>query len=60
MTTLKKYTSFKALKSNEKSSGTAKLKDNIFSEFEAFLKRLQTEYSNKKKMKADNGRQFNR
>ena len=60
MTTLKKYTSFKALKSNEKSSATARIKDNVFSEFEVFLKRLQTEYSNKKKTKADNGRQFNR
>lgn len=60
MTTLKKYTSFKALKSNEKSSGTSRINDNILTEFEAFLKQLQTEYSNKKKTKADNGRQFNR
>ena len=60
MTTLKKYKSFKALKSNEKSNGTSQVKDNNFTEFEAFLKRLQTEYSNKKKTKAENGRQFNR
>jgi hypothetical protein len=60
MTTLKKYTSFKALKSNEKSSDTGQIRDIIFSEFEAFLKRLRTEYSSKKKTKADNGRQFNR
>ena len=56
MTTLKKYTSFKALKSKEKSSDSAQIRDNIFSEFEAFLKRLRTEYSSKKKTKADNGR----
>jgi hypothetical protein len=57
MAELKKYTSFQALKSDEKCSP---VKDNIFSEFEAFLKHLQCEYSNKKKTKKDNGKQPNR
>lgn len=56
MTTLKRYTSFKALKANKKSSIPVLNKENIFSEFDAFLKRLQAEYSKKKKPKANNGK----
>ena len=60
MAELKKYTSFEALKLDEKVRNVDQRKDNIFSEFEAFLKRLQSEYSNKKKTKTDNGKQPNR
>lgn len=60
MAELKKYTSFEALKSDERSGNIDQSKNNIFSEFEAFLKQLQKEYSNKKKIKSDNGKQFNR
>ena len=60
MAELKKYTSFEALKLDEKSGNVDQPNDNIFSEFEAFLKRLQNEYSNKKKTKTDNGKQPNR
>jgi len=60
MAELKKYTSFEALKLDEKLGNVDRPKDNIFSEFEAFLKRLQSEYSNKKKTKTDNGKQPNR
>jgi len=60
MAELKKYTSFEALKLDEKSGGVNQAKDIIFSEFEAFLKQLQSEYSNKKKAKTDNGKQPNR
>ncbi len=58
MAKLKRYTSFEALKSNPKSSNATRIKENIFLEFEAFLKRLQTEYLNKKNTKTDNGRQL--
>jgi len=57
MAELKKYTSFEALKLDEKSANVNRPKDNILSEFEAFLKRLQNEYSNKKKTKTNNGKQ---
>ena len=60
MAELKKYTSFEALKLDEKSSGVNRTKDVVFSEFEAFLKQLQSEYSNKKKTKTHNGKQPNR
>lgn len=60
MAELKKYTSFEALKSDEKLGNIDRPKDNIFSEFEAFLKHLQREYSIKKKTKPDNGKQPNR
>ena len=56
MRTLKRYTSFKALKANEKASKSSQIKDSIFSEFEAFVKRLQVEYLNKKKIKTNNGK----
>ena len=57
MAELKKYTSFKALKLDEKSAGPNRTKDVIFSEFEAFMKQLQSKYSNKKKTKTHNGKQ---
>jgi hypothetical protein len=38
MAKLKKYTSFEALKLDEKSVNVDRPKDNNFSEFEAFLK----------------------
>ena len=60
MAELKKYTSFEALKLNERLGIINRPKDNILSEFEAFLKRLQSEYSKKKKTKTDNGKQPNR
>jgi hypothetical protein len=59
MAELKRYKSFEALKLDEKSGTTDRSKNNILSEFEAFLKRLQTEYSNKKKRKTNNGKQLN-
>ncbi|HEV7331876.1 MAG TPA: hypothetical protein VGN63_12625 [Flavisolibacter sp.] len=59
MAELKKYTSFESLKLDEKSSNANRRKDVVFSEFEAFLKKLQTEYSNKKKTKTHNGKQPN-
>jgi hypothetical protein len=59
MAELKRYKSFEALKLDEKSGTTDCSKNNVLSEFEAFLKRLQTEYSNKKKRKTNNGKQFN-
>jgi hypothetical protein len=43
MAELKKYTSFEALKLVEKFATHDGSKDNIFAEFEAFLKRLQRE-----------------
>lgn len=60
MAELKKYKSFETLKLNEKSVSANLPKNPIFSEFEAFLKLLQNEYSNKKKTKADHGKQPNR
>jgi hypothetical protein len=36
------------------------VKDKVFSEFEAFLRQLQSEYTFKKKHKKDNGKQPNR
>ena len=59
MAGLKKYTSFEALKLGEKSAKVNRAKDNIFSEFEAFLKRLQREHSKKKKTKTENGKHSN-
>jgi hypothetical protein len=59
MPKLKRYKSFAALKSDQNTDKIGGLKDN-FMEFEAFLNRLQMEYVNKKKLKTDNGRQFNR
>ena len=56
MEELKRYTSFKALKSN---SGDPP-KHTVFSEFETFLKRLQSEYSDKKKTNKDRGKQPDR
>lgn len=60
MAELKKHTSFEALKSNKRSGNVYKPEENVFLEFEAFLKRLQSEYSNKIKSKTDNGKQSNR
>ncbi len=57
MAELKKYTSFEALKLDEKPRSTSRPNNHIFSEFEAFLKRLRSEYSKKKKTKTDNGTQ---
>lgn len=60
MSALKKYTSFEALKQNAKTSNTDQARDSVFSEFEAFVKQLQKEYSAKKKTATDNGKQPNR
>lgn len=60
MAELKKYTSFEALKLEDRVDNNNRPKKYIFSEFEAFVKRLYTEYSNKKKLKTDNGKQPNR
>ena len=57
MAELKKYTSFEALKLDDKSARVNQPKSSIFSEFEVFLKRLQNEYSNKKKAKINYGKQ---
>lgn len=59
MAELKKYTSFEALKLDEKSGSVSRTRDIIFSEFEAFLRQLQSKYSSKKKIKTDNGKQPN-
>jgi hypothetical protein len=59
MAELKKYTSFEALKLEEKPGSVNRRKDVVFSEFEAFLKKLQSEYSTKKKTKTHNGKQPN-
>jgi hypothetical protein len=56
MADLKKYTSFEALKAEEKLRNDLP-KDSFFSEFEAFLKQLRSEYVNKKKPLTDNGKQ---
>jgi hypothetical protein len=60
MAELKKYTSFEALKKNEKPGNVGRPKENVFSEFETFLKWLQNEYSSKKKSKKNNGKQPDR
>ncbi|MEK6480034.1 hypothetical protein WJR50_21000 [Catalinimonas sp. 4WD22] len=57
MSKLKKYTSFEAMKSDEKADDNAQSEDSIFLEFEAFMKRLRSEYSNKKMMKTNDGKQ---
>lgn len=60
MAELKKYLNFDALKLDEQSgSVNDRSKDAPFSEFEAFIKKLQKEYSRKKQTKTDNGRQPN-
>jgi hypothetical protein len=59
MAELKKYTSFEALKLDEKLRNVNRQKDVVFSEFEAFLKKLHSEYSSKKKTKIHNGKQPN-
>ena len=59
MAELKKYTSFETLKLHDKPSNAYRRKDVVFSEFEAFLKKLQSEYSNKKKTKTHDGKQPN-
>ena len=53
MAELKKYTSFEALKLDEKLGNINRSKDMVFSEFEAFLKQLQNQYSKKKKTKTE-------
>jgi hypothetical protein len=60
MAELKKYISFKTLKLNEKQGNIAQSKNHVFLEFETFIKQLQSEYSNKKKGKTNNGKQPNR
>jgi hypothetical protein len=60
MAELKKYTSFEALKLDERSGSVSRTGNTIFSEFEAFLRELQRKYSNKKKTKTDNGKQPDR
>lgn len=45
----KKYTSIEALKLDERPADRQPPKEQAFSEFEAFLKQLLSEYSNKKK-----------
>lgn len=59
MAKLQRYTSFEALKLNEKSSAVSQRKDVAHSEFEAFIKKLQSEFSTKKKTETRNGKQFN-
>ena len=59
MAELKKYTSFEALKQDERSGNADRPKHTVFSEFETFLKQLHSEYSNKKKIKTDNGKRPN-
>ena len=56
MTKLKRYTSFKALKSSKTLSGTNPSKDCNFAEFEAFLKDIKSEYDSKKRAKKDSGK----
>jgi hypothetical protein len=56
MAELKKYTSFEALKMDEKLNVANRLKDFIFSEFEEFVKQLRSEYANKKNKKTHNGK----
>jgi hypothetical protein len=60
MAELKKYTSFEALKRDEQSTPAHRPKEDAFPEFEAFVRRLQTEYTRKKKRKMKNGRQSDR
>lgn len=55
MAELKKYKSFEELKLDDKSVDINHPKSTIFYEFEAFLKQLQNEYSNKKKTKINYG-----
>jgi hypothetical protein len=59
MAELKKYTSFEALKLDEKPSNLNRHKEVVFSEFEAFIKKLQSEYSGKRKTKTNNGKHPN-
>jgi hypothetical protein len=60
MAKLKKYTSFEALKSDESLGNAEQSGNHVFSEFEAFLNRLRSEYSNKKKTKTNNGKHSDR
>jgi hypothetical protein len=60
MAELKRYTSFEGMKLDVKSGNVNQRKDIAFSEFEAFLKKLQDEYSNQKKTQTKNGKQSNR
>jgi hypothetical protein len=57
MAKLKKYTSFDALKLDEKRANDNQPYTHIFSEFESFVKELRKEYSNKKKSKTNDGKQ---
>ena len=59
MAELKKYTSFEALKRDEKQVNSDWSNAHVFSEFETFLKSLQSEYIKKKKGKTKNGKQLN-
>jgi hypothetical protein len=54
MKKLTKYNNFKTLKSNNPAPSRD---DKAASEFDTFLKLLQKEYSNKKKIKSTNGKQ---
>ncbi len=60
MEELKRYTNFEALKLSEHSGDADQAKDTVFADFEAFLKRLQSEHANAKKTKKDSGKQPNR
>ena len=60
MAELKKYSSFEALKLASRSDNVGQSKEKIFSEFEAFLRQLRSEYSKNKNMNIDNGKQSNR
>jgi hypothetical protein len=57
MAELKRYTSFEALKSSELTGKTGSAPDKVFSDFEAFLERLRSEYTREKKMKSNNEKQ---
>jgi 20S proteasome alpha/beta subunit len=57
MAELKRYTSFEALKSSELTGKTGSASAGVFSDFEAFLKRLRSEHTRKKKKKSNNENQ---
>ena len=59
MAVLKKYDSFEAMKMDEKAANSTRLKTDLFSEFENFLKRLQSKFYNKSR-KSKNGKQSGR
>ena len=59
MAELRKYKSFDELKLEAKSGAATPRNQKAISELEAFLKKLQSEYFNQKKTKAEKGKQPN-